>query len=119
MKLTVLYFNLLVTQTFINQVFSENSQKKTNIFIGRCDDILKWKPPELNSVDFKLRITKSGGVGMLTKSHASLFVSGHDGAFAQMKFTRDLRQYDNKIIECKFDQKDNSWKFMRERKDKR
>jgi len=85
---------------------------------GRCDDILKWKPPELNSVDFKLRITKSGGVGMLTKSHASLFVSGHDGAFAQMKFTRDLRQYDNKIIECKFDQKDNSWKFMRERKDK-
>ena len=56
---------------------------------------------------------------MLTKSHASLFVSGHDGAFAQMKFTRDLRQYDNKIIECKFDQKDNSWKFMRERKDKR
>ena len=89
------------------------------LFIGRCDDILKWKPPELNSVDFKLRITKSGGVGMLTKSHASLFVSGHDGAFAQMKFTRDLRQYDNKIIECKFDQKDNSWKFMRERKDKR
>ena len=56
---------------------------------------------------------------MLTKSHASLFVSGHDGAFAQMKFTRELRQYDNKIIECKFDQKDNSWKFMRERKDKR
>jgi mRNA-capping enzyme len=26
---------------------------------GRCDDILKWKPPELNSVDFKLRITRS------------------------------------------------------------
>ena len=33
---------------------------------GRCEDILKWKPPELNSVDFKLRIQKTkAGVGML------------------------------------------------------
>ena len=23
---------------------------------GRCDDILKWKPPSLNSVDFKLKV---------------------------------------------------------------
>ena len=30
---------------------------------GRCDDILKWKPPNLNSVDFRLKITKVGGEG--------------------------------------------------------
>lgn len=30
---------------------------------GRCDDILKWKPPSLNSVDFRLKITKVGGTG--------------------------------------------------------
>ena len=90
-----------------------------SILTGRNEDILKWKPPELNSVDFKLRITKSGGQGMLTKLHAQLFVTGHNDPFAQMIFKRDLKQYDNKIIECKFDQRNNTWVFMRERKDKR
>lgn len=33
---------------------------------GRCDDILKWKPPSLNSVDFRLKITKVGGPGWVT-----------------------------------------------------
>ena len=36
-----------------------------------------------------------------------------------MIFKRELKEYDNKIIECKFDQKNNSWAFMRERRDKR
>jgi len=85
---------------------------------GRNEDILKWKPPELNSVDFKLRITKSGGMGMLTKLHAQLFVTGMDKPYAQMIFKRELKEYDNKIIECKFNQKSNSWAFMRERRDK-
>ena len=31
---------------------------------GRCNEVLKWKPPELNSVDFKLEIkTVAGGEG--------------------------------------------------------
>lgn len=30
---------------------------------GRCDEILKWKPPNLNSVDFRLKITKVTGEG--------------------------------------------------------
>ncbi|XP_075453955.1 mRNA-capping enzyme isoform X3 [Ascaphus truei] len=30
---------------------------------GRCNDILKWKPPNMNSVDFRLKITKVGGEG--------------------------------------------------------
>ena len=33
---------------------------------GRCDEILKWKPPSLNSVDFRLKITKVGGEGWVT-----------------------------------------------------
>lgn len=30
---------------------------------GRCDEVLKWKPGSLNSVDFKLKITEETGVG--------------------------------------------------------
>nr|XP_020021665.1 mRNA-capping enzyme-like [Castor canadensis] len=32
------------------------------------------------------------------------------------KVTKELKQYDNKIIECKFE--NNSWVFMRQRTDK-
>lgn len=30
---------------------------------GRCDDVLKWKPPEMNSVDFRLKIAEESGQG--------------------------------------------------------
>lgn len=30
---------------------------------GRCDDVLKWKPLDLNSIDFRLRIVKEEGMG--------------------------------------------------------
>ncbi|KAM9317047.1 mRNA-capping enzyme isoform 2-T2 [Gastrophryne carolinensis] len=83
---------------------------------GRCDDILKWKPPNLNSVDFLLKITRVGGEGLLTQNVGLLYVGKYDRPFSQIKVTRDLKQYDNKIIECKFE--NNSWVFMRQRVDK-
>ncbi|KAG7266881.1 hypothetical protein CRUP_027944 [Coryphaenoides rupestris] len=83
---------------------------------GRCDDILKWKPPSLNSVDFRLKITKVGGEGMLPTTMGLLFVGSYERPFAQMKATKDLKQYDNMIIECKF--VNNTWVFMRQRIDK-
>jgi mRNA-capping enzyme len=30
---------------------------------GRCDEVLKWKPSEQNSVDFLLKIVEEGGLG--------------------------------------------------------
>ena len=30
---------------------------------GRCDDVLKWKPLHMNSVDFRLKISEESGVG--------------------------------------------------------
>ncbi|XP_053143300.1 mRNA-capping enzyme isoform X3 [Hemicordylus capensis] len=83
---------------------------------GRCDDILKWKPPSLNSVDFRLKITRVGGEGLLPQNVGLLYVGSLDRPFAQIKVTKDLKQYDNKIIECKFE--NNSWVFMRQRVDK-
>ncbi|XP_005377797.1 PREDICTED: mRNA-capping enzyme isoform X1 [Chinchilla lanigera] len=83
---------------------------------GRCDDILKWKPPSLNSVDFRLKITRLGGEGLLPQNVGLLYVGGFERPFAQIKVTKELKQYDNKIIECKFE--NNSWVFMRQRTDK-
>lgn len=83
---------------------------------GRCDDILKWKPPNLNSVDFRLKITKVGGEGLLPQTVGLLYVGNYDRPFANMKVTKELKLYDNKIIECKFEK--NSWVFMRQRVDK-
>jgi mRNA-capping enzyme len=39
-------------------------QPKLDPYVGgRCDDILKWKPADQNSVDFQLKIMQEGGVG--------------------------------------------------------
>ncbi|XP_043922911.1 mRNA-capping enzyme [Protopterus annectens] len=83
---------------------------------GRCDDILKWKPPSHNSVDFRLQISRIQGEGLLTQTVGLLFVGNFNRPFAQMKVTKDLKQYDNKIIECRFES--NTWVFMRQRVDK-
>ncbi|XP_010881117.2 mRNA-capping enzyme isoform X1 [Esox lucius] len=83
---------------------------------GRCDDILKWKPPSLNSVDFRLKIAVVGGEGLLRQTVGLLYVGSYDRPFAQMKASKELKQYDNKIIECSFN--NNTWVFMRQRVDK-
>ncbi|TKS76257.1 mRNA-capping enzyme HCE MCE1 [Collichthys lucidus] len=56
---------------------------------GRCDDILKWKPPNLNSVDFRLKITKVGGEGLIPQTVGLLYVGSYDRPFANMKKTLD------------------------------
>ncbi|KAM9840634.1 mRNA-capping enzyme isoform 2-T2 [Aulostomus maculatus] len=93
-------------------IFQPNGRYKA----GRCDDILKWKPPNLNSVDFRLKITKLGGEGLVSCTVGLLYVGNYHMPFAEMKATKELNQYDNKIIECTF--ANNTWVFMRQRIDK-
>ncbi|CAH1970958.1 unnamed protein product [Acanthoscelides obtectus] len=83
---------------------------------GSCDSVLKWKPLDLNSVDFRLKIAKESGVGIVTKTVGLLYVGQLDQPYGRMKYTKALKDLDNKIIECKYE--DNQWKFMRERTDK-
>lgn len=85
---------------------------------GRCLEMLKWKPPEQNSIDFKIKIVTVKHQGCLPETTGNLYVLHQDEPFATMKVTADLKQYNNKIIECRFDFPSNSWKFMRERTDK-
>ncbi|KAK7091176.1 mRNA-capping enzyme-like [Littorina saxatilis] len=83
---------------------------------GRCKATLKWKPPDLNSVDFRLKIRKEKQLGMLPETKGYLFVGSYDPPFSEIKVTKELRELDNKIIECSWDGK--GWKFMRQRTDK-
>lgn len=52
----------------------------------------------------------------LPRKQACLFVNGLSRPFAYMRCTTNLRQYDGKIIECSY--KDKEWHFHRERTDK-
>ena len=70
----------------------------------------------MNSVDFRLKIVKESGLGMLPRTVGKLFVGGLDPPFAEMKVKGELKNMNNKIIECKFE--NNQWVFMRERTDK-
>ncbi|KAF6036629.1 RNGTT [Bugula neritina] len=55
---------------------------------------------------------------MLTETKGLLYVGGFDRPLDQMKVTKDLHQYNNKIVECSWDVEKKGWKFMRERTDK-
>uniref|UniRef100_A0A1L8DGW7 mRNA-capping enzyme n=1 Tax=Nyssomyia neivai TaxID=330878 RepID=A0A1L8DGW7_9DIPT len=83
---------------------------------GQSNEVLKWKPLELCSVDFKLKIAEESGVGILKRKIGLLYVGQLTAHFATIKYTKALKDLDNKIIECKFE--NNMWVFMRERTDK-
>ncbi|GFS12583.1 mRNA-capping enzyme [Elysia marginata] len=120
------FFDITMSQKILEGNFAKSLSHEVDGLIfqpgkepyvcGRCHDILKWKPPSLNSVDFRLRIQKFQQTGMLPETKGLLFVGQYDPPFAEIKVTKALRPYDNKIIECSFDGK--AWQFMRERTDK-
>ncbi|XP_055842507.1 mRNA-capping enzyme [Episyrphus balteatus] len=84
---------------------------------GVCKDILKWKPLSLNSVDFKLKIVMESRPGMIASKVGLLYAGGMDDqSYAQMKYTKDLKDLNGKIVECTV--KNGQWTFLRERTDK-
>jgi mRNA-capping enzyme len=52
----------------------------------------------------------------LPEKKACLFVNGMKSPFTIMRYTPELREYDNKIIECSYHNK--QWHFHRHRTDK-
>ena len=53
---------------------------------------------------------------MLPEKKGYLYVGSLEAPFAEIKVTKDLRDMDNKIIECHWENR--QWKFMRQRTDK-
>lgn len=83
---------------------------------GRSDQIFKWKPSTMNSVDFRLIIKKIEEPGLLTERIGELYVNGYDQPYAYIKVTKTIGGMHNKIIECRWHE--DKWDFMRERIDK-
>uniref|UniRef100_A0A914BXE9 mRNA-capping enzyme n=1 Tax=Acrobeloides nanus TaxID=290746 RepID=A0A914BXE9_9BILA len=83
---------------------------------GRFNQLLKWKPPDLCTIDFKLQIRRIERVGELPYYEGHLFVLGHTDPFASMRATKELQRYNGKIIECQYI--NGKWQFLRERTDK-
>uniref|UniRef100_A0AC34QA70 mRNA guanylyltransferase n=1 Tax=Panagrolaimus sp. JU765 TaxID=591449 RepID=A0AC34QA70_9BILA len=85
---------------------------------GRFDRLLKWKPVEESSIDFKMIIKKYELQGQIPEYRADLYVLGLPNPFAYMKATKSLQAYDGKIVECRWNFERNGWEVMRERTDK-
>lgn len=83
---------------------------------GPSPEVLKWKPLSLNSVDFRLKIVTESGEGILPKKIGLLYVGGLNVPYSKMKVTKQIKDLNNAIIECKFE--NDQWVFMRERTDK-
>lgn len=89
---------------------------------GTCDRLLKWKPSELNSVDFKLAIHYDDKVTDPPRYLYGLQVATCEGDHRHFAFyegsdaNEKLKDLDGAIIECRYDA--DNWVFLRVRKDK-
>lgn len=69
---------------------------------GRCPFILKWKPPELCTIDFRLSIEREIRPGEVPTYVARLFVDQNTEFARIVPATKTLQQYEGKIVECQF-----------------
>jgi mRNA-capping enzyme len=85
--------------------------------IGTTNELLKWKPGNLNSVDFLLQVEENKPrPGELKEKVGKLFVGGLDQPYAVVRATKKIRDLHRRIVECVW--KEGSWDVIRVREDK-
>ena len=85
--------------------------------IGTTNELLKWKPGNLNSVDFLLHVEENKPrPGELKEKVGKLFVGGLDQPYAVVRATKKIRDLHRRIVECVW--KDGTWDVIRVREDK-
>ncbi|KAL9230803.1 hypothetical protein vseg_006106 [Gypsophila vaccaria] len=121
------FWLLSTVQKLLNKVIPAISHKSDGLIFQGWDDpyvprthegLLKWKYPEMNSVDFlfevgnddvqNLYLTDRGRKRLLNDNNRVVFGDGFDSPST----------YSGKIIECSWDSEENAWVCMRVRVDK-
>ncbi|KAL7668172.1 hypothetical protein ACOME3_008886 [Neoechinorhynchus agilis] len=82
---------------------------------GTFDKLLKYKPPPLNSVDFKLVIPRHVMEKRKIGSSGLLYVRNYQEPFARIRLTDELFHCHEKIIECVV--AGGEWEMVRVRTD--
>lgn len=105
--------------------------------IGTCDKMLKWKPPELNTIDFLVSFcflsdidrqfkvsVKENGQGEIYELYVIDRKKDYQ-LFGVMLPTNDamaeefrINNIDGRIVECSYDKEQDCWRFLRIREDK-
>jgi len=119
-----IYYKLRDIERALNQISPILHYKTDGIIFTRCNwhykpgynkPILKWKPPNLQTIDFLLR--KTGG-------EYGLYVRGQNGyeEFSTIRVPdEEIQKYDElleQIIECSYDYSSKNWIYLRTREDK-
>ena len=66
-----------------------------------------------------LQVVRENRPGMLPETKGHLYVGGLNEPFAFLtKMKREVRELNNRIVECTYDTQAQKWVFMRERTDK-
>lgn len=96
---------------------------------GTCHRLLKWKPSEMNSIDFLIRIKEKKAEAKDSGTEGELWIASQGRCHYYCDFdpkldetlqSTDIRSLDDKIAEFRLNPNHpNKWTFMRFRPDKR
>lgn len=86
--------------------------------LGRCDQILKWKPIELNSTDF-LAIQYNDLLYLTIRNDFDRKQPVIPISILDIKDSEYKKELNNAFIECIFDKDTQAWKPLRRRTDKK
>eukprot|EP01134_Creolimax_fragrantissima_P004099 CFRG4099T1 len=77
---------------------------RTRYVSGRFNKLMKWKPPELNSVDFLLKFEITQMFGERPVAAGLLFVLNYPDPVGVLKLPpKQLKELDQKVVECTWD----------------
>ncbi|OQR79899.1 mRNA-capping enzyme-like [Tropilaelaps mercedesae] len=130
------FYDVTATEKFFGEKFRSQVSHEVDGLIfqpsekpykaGQCDYILKWKPPELNTIDFRLKVVVTKDEASPKETKGFLYVGGLNHAYGVLgKISKEERKLDGKIVECsiqqwidKYNQVKRGWVILRERTDK-